>query len=556
MNVTNITQFYRNDSITNPNEIQLRQIVTNWLNDQEATGNKGKAARLIWDTFYGRSTELNLYDLNLNSIPEDALALLPFLKRLDLSKNPLPSFSLSNLSALETLAINNCQFSQLNLSNLPALRYLSAHDNHLEQVALSSMPALETLLLYSNQLTNIALSDCPMLNNCNLMYNHLEQITLSSMPALKELFLSNNRLISIILSDLPMLKECDFNRNKLENLNLSNLPALCSLNLMHNPHLDSLPLELSGYASLSSIEIYKTSIPSQMRQVILDATHSLRNKNRFSILLNLWIYYAGLSGNHLNPVLQLTEQEQIQVTEWLNRLAKAKDFQTQRQQLAQIVCNILNSVLDETFRELFITQITINNTDCEDRASMALNELYVSWVILCGLEHQSLSEKLKILMQAARTLSLREKLSEILDKNKARHDLKESVEIYLYYEIKLTNELDLLTAVRSIRYSAIGQRNWIDSELDQLKANTLSRAPYMAIKLPIFEKLINQDLSFKAELDTGSDAFSVKIEQIRESTALQEGVVLRKIEDLLRKKDQTLQRKKIAWLEEYSQKQI
>ena len=43
--------------------------------------------------------------------------------------------------------------------------------------------------------------------------------------------------------------------------------------------------------------------------------------------------------------------------------------------------------------------------------------------------------------------------------------MAESVEIYLYYETKLKNSFDLLTAMKSMKYEAMGKRDWIENSL-------------------------------------------------------------------------------------------
>ena len=192
---------------------------------------------------------------------------------------------------------------------------------------------------------------------------------------------------------------------------------------------------------------------------------------------------------------------------------RTEDYQGSQKKLAAIVYEMLeNLITNKKFKELFFDQAEVNNTACQDRAAMALNELYttlritqLSDKILIKDElteeaktlalRKLLIDQVRLMEGVSKTLALRRLLAEKIDKwEKENNTLdEEDTEIYLHYETLLREKLGLLTAVDDIHYD--GQCNWIDQEALVKEVNDT----YLndLVKVPIFEKLIEKEESFQ-----------------------------------------------------------
>lgn len=181
-------------------------------------------------------------------------------------------------------------------------------------------------------------------------------------------------------------------------------------------------------------------------------------------------------------------------------MERTKDFRSDTQSaLAKTVCEMLGDVIkNEPFKELFFAQITSNLEGCEDRAAMALNEIYTSWRLSKLDDTASVTEKLQIMGRGAKTLALRAAIAGCIDQHqKLMNNVeKEAVEIYLYYETALKEELNLLCATEKMAYGQIGKRAWIDEKslVDTVTETYLDHL----ITFPVFEKMIAKDETYNA----------------------------------------------------------
>lgn len=160
---------------------------------------------------------------------------------------------------------------------------------------------------------------------------------------------------------------------------------------------------------------------------------------------------------------------------------------------------LLNDLEDPEFKDLFFSQAEANNVCCEDRSAMSLNEIYTSWLLLCKSPNLPEKEKLRILAGVAKTLRLRKKVDAMIaqeerkrkKENPAYQGEVESVEIFLYYETALKQELQLETAIQTMKYSTIGKRSWIDQAalIQDVKENFYEEL----INIPIFEKMMQKE---------------------------------------------------------------
>lgn len=405
--------------------LAISAILTTWIDDSTAKGDKTEAVKRINKACIDKSRELNLSNLSLNKLPT-------------------------------------------------CLGYLSN---------------TETLDLADNEFCSLPIAVDQFLN-------------------LKQLYLSNNK-ISSLPTDIHQLSQLEL------------------LDLEDNSDLAELPTSLGRISTLEDIDIEGTKIPFQVLWAILSTCKSTRDeldRVTFTNHLGPWLALNGLeidseeSKNFIKNFENKEKESLFSHTEigtlrvWLWRLEETKDYQGCQKKLASIVYEILqNLISNKTFKELFFDQAEANNVDCQDRAAMALNELYTTLRITQLSDetlikdelteeaktlalHQLLKDKVCLMCKVSKTLALRRLLGKKIDEWEKQNKRlqEEDVEIYLHYETLLREELGLMTAIEESTYD--GQRKWIDSKALAKEVND----SYLddLVNVPIFEKLIEKEESF------------------------------------------------------------
>ncbi len=532
----------------------LHELLDAWLQNPRVTGNKAEAVKRITQAYQDRSGTLDLRNLDLNQLPP-GLKLLS-LTTLNVSYNRLTSLAgLVGCTNLRYLLVRNNQLATLKpLVHCTQLLYLCVEDNLLRSLeGLEGCTDLYSLEANQNQLETLkSLAHCTQLQWLYVGYNLLTSLAgLEGCTNLKKLYADNNQFTTLThLARCTQLQDLSVSRNRLTSLaglegctNLKKLYAdqnqlnspeplahcsqlqelnvshnnlrslsgihecleLSTLNIQFNRYLNTLPL--NPLPLMTQLDAAGTSIPDALCDAFFDACSTARNSlaaDRLPSLLTLWERYAGLPPGTLN--LQLDTQEKGHLHEWLIRLAKAKDFSTRQRELAKTVCSLLQSVSDPEFKKIFFIQVEANNECCEDRAAMALNELYLAEQLLLV----SGPAALLLLSRAAKTLALRAAISQRISAQEKKRGrlLEEGVEIYLYYE----TQLGLLTAVRSMGHGDMGKVDWIDEE--QLKGEVEASYFEHMVLSEACERLLLQDTTARPGFEAIQTEFGEKLEQI------------------------------------------
>lgn len=384
----------------------------------------------------GQSTELNLTGLGLRSLPS-LLWELTHLTKLVLDDNELTSLPSG-------------------IGNLRQLTLLSAEKNKIEALPYEIVNLRELRVLNFNS-------------------NQIEALP----PGIGG------------LQHLTVLKAA-FNRLEFIPPEIGRCIGLHTLDLHNNPYLHVLPMSLGQLTNITYLHVAGMGCDLDLNVVrtFFQQWQNLRAQDaidHWRHRVNIW-KAAGKSECNLEAIERFTQEHKIDLNEWLVRLERTRDFTRIQEQLASKVCNILESLCrNAAFKELFFAQVQSNNENCMDRAGMAFNEIYTAWKICCMPEETPLKEKLKIMTGAAKVLSLRKEIAKRVPANE-----KESVEIYLYFEILLRKRLDLCSAMEEMTYVEIGRRGWIDVE--QL-VETVNRTFFDELMaLPIFERMAKEQL--------------------------------------------------------------
>jgi len=303
------------------------------------------------------------------------------------------------------------------------------------------------------------------------------------MTQLKKLNLSYNKLKSLPneVTQLSNLQSLDLEGNReLENLpvNMGDLSKLQELTV-HRTKLGSLPMSLGRIPDLTFIGFDDTEIPGALVSAILTQCIKLRVGHVEETLpprLQTW-KASGKSEVDLSGLDDLDHSQKGILNEWLVRLERAQDFKRDQQRLASTACQILETVANDKagFRPTFLAEAFANNSDCEDRAAQGFNAMFTIWKLTTMPKNAPLKEKLSLMTQGVKTIALRSILANRIDVHEKQetkrlgrpYEEKESVEIYLYYEAALREKLNLLSAIKHVRYAdAMGRRNYIDSDPD------------------------------------------------------------------------------------------
>ncbi|MCB1135962.1 MAG: hypothetical protein KDK78_06820, partial [Chlamydiia bacterium] len=322
------------------------------------------------------------------------------------------------LAAYNTKASTLC-LRRLKLSSLP-----------LELVELTD---LNTLDLSHNHIRTfpLFLNQLPQLGGLLLSNNRIEILPdeISSLSALDLLNLAHNE-ISYIPDSIGMLRQLEsldlaFNRLSTLPATMGEMQQLRSLFLRDNGGLSELPFTCDHLARMTDIDAQGTGVTTPS-QVALNLAMALGD-----------LYWdaaedTDLTLPQLGFLLAFDEREAFLIKDWLQRLSATVDYEQCPAPLALRTCQMLASLESSApFREAFFAQVMSNNRRCSDRSSMAFNELYTAWRIACLPVEASVEEKLDILAAIARTVTLRNAITNIFDA--IGENPEESVETFLLF---------------------------------------------------------------------------------------------------------------------------
>ncbi|MBS0623663.1 MAG: leucine-rich repeat domain-containing protein [Verrucomicrobia bacterium] len=391
--------------------------------------------------------------------------------------------------------------SELGLTELPPLTALEAQVTilNLEGNKLTNFPAQ---LLKFSQLTALNLSD-----------NEIKELPadIHKLSKLNGLAINNNQLTTLPkeISQLSSLSFLDLSANNLTSLpeEIGALANLESLDLSQNPELSELPETFRNLSNLSRLECENTAIDDATVDKILgrvtephhDETTPLESRLAF------WYDLANTSSENLN-LQKFDSQQQGVINEWLRRLEETPDFKSNPQEFAKFVCQVLEfSQTDEVFKTNLLLQMEENNADCEDRAAMNINMIYIGWRLATLPPDASIEEKMKILTAGAKTLALQTAIDHALlawQKTNNEPPPGESVEALLYSVTALKEKLGLLCFTEKVKNPEFAEilMQTLGLKLDNLESSVRDNYVDVLADLSAFQDLANQDPVFKASL--------------------------------------------------------
>ncbi len=483
---------------------KLVKILQAWLPPaNQIQSDQVKARDIIIKAFDDRAVSLSLVGLGLNSLP--------------------PIFDFFKDLRVLNLSFNALTDVPSEISCLTKLEELHLESNRIENIseAICSLLKLKLLNLSGNRITHIPpkIDQLQKLMYLGLALNQITLIPLEmfQLQELLYLTLAGNQIAYLPpeIGRLQKLKTLRLCHNQLRFIpqEISDLQELRQLRISYNPSLNELPIAMGQLAHLEELLIDGTQIPVHFVPQILQACRSARDRIARQLFIErarLWITMSGNQDGELAETWQnaFNDEKKPILIDWLLRLEKAADFANNQKNLASTVCQIIQAIIDHpSFSETFWDQVRANNENCEDRAAMALNELFTSYVLHTVAANRSLEDQLQIIERTAKTLALRRQLANLIDqRQKSGYTvIEESAEIFLYYESQLQKDLHLLTAIEDMKYSIIGERSWIDRK--QLVKQVNDSYLNDLIRIPAFLEIIEKDSEFQNDWSAKADSY-------------------------------------------------
>jgi hypothetical protein len=447
---------------------------------RESSVNVEKVAKRISNAIENNSNYLNLINCNLQAIPPVLLQMLQ-LERLALFGNQISVIppETRHLQSLKWLNLSNNQISVITpeIGQLQSLKWLSLCQNRISVIPpeIGQMQGLERLALYINQISVIPPE-------------------IGQIQSLKRLALFGNQ-ISVIPPEIGQLQS-------LEELNLS-----------YN-QISVIPPEIVNLPFLFEIYCSGTKIPFPRQREI----ETILERKRAGVylpmlpdLLDKWKEIIKLSDHSLAFIDSLEDRKKTIIADWLLRIEKTPEYKKgDREEVAEAVCEILKTVGEKSdFAETFFNHAAANNTGCEDRAGMALNEIYCLWTIATlDKKKSTLEQKIQILLRAVKSYAFRYYISKWLQKNEANNH--ESVEVFLFYENLLKRDLNLISIVKIMTYGSIGNKLHKLSKQKVLDDVNESYLKHILV-IPSLEELISKEDDFIAMWNPLQESFQEEL---------------------------------------------
>ncbi len=478
----------------------------------------------------GKMSQLNELFLNKNKITQlpNSITQLTKLTHLYLDENYLEKLpdSIGNLTQLVELYLEDNELKILpnSIGELKLLHILNLRGNFLEELpSFKNFSQIISLDLNGNRLSNLptSITKLKTLTSLDLGNNSLQSlpITIHFLKELEVLCLSNNLLWDLPeeIGQLTSLLELYLNKNQLKEIpnSIGNLSQLTEINLASN-YLSTLPQEIIQCQNLAKLNLMANPTLSSLPQGIQELQNrgcrikAKQTISTLSFLLNKWIAKANKNEDSLNNrdnlVTEIEKainpQQREELCIWLNRLKKTKEFEVAKASLAINTIKMVQGLLkSKEFKDSFFNHIAVNNVACEDRTTLAYNEIYLAYLLQVEGKLLDDHEKLLLLIKAARTCALTNALSELILEYESEKGvaLAESSEIYLYYLIHFSHSMELLLAIRTMYYAdGWGKQDWMEQKIETLKILTAQKLMKELAALPLFEQFLQAKETFRA----------------------------------------------------------
>ncbi|EDV0659968.1 type III secretion system effector E3 ubiquitin transferase SspH1 [Salmonella enterica] len=379
-----------------------------------------------------------------------------------------------------------------NLTSLPelpeGLRELEVSGN-LQLTSLPSLPqGLQKLWAYNNWLTSLPTLP-PGLGDLAVSNNQLTSLP-EMPPALRELRVSGNNLTSLPVLPSGLQKLWAYN-NRLTSLPEMS-PGLQELDVSHN-QLTRLPQSLTGLSSAA--RVYLDGNPLSVRT--LQALRDIIGHSGIRIHFDM----AGPSvprearALHLAVADWLTsarEGEAAQADRWqafglednaaafslvLDRLRETENFKKDAGFKAQISSWLTQLAEDAALRAKTFAMATEATSTCEDRVTHALHQMN-NVQLVHNAEKGEYDNNLQGLVSTGREMFRLATLEQIAREKAGTLALVDDVEVYLAFQNKLKESLELTSVTSEMRFFDVSGVTVSDLQAAELQVKTAENSGF------------------------------------------------------------------------------
>ncbi|EAB1735433.1 type III secretion system effector E3 ubiquitin transferase SspH1 [Salmonella enterica] len=379
-----------------------------------------------------------------------------------------------------------------NLTSLPelpeGLRELEVSGN-LQLTSLPSLPqGLQKLWAYNNWLTSLPTLP-PGLGDLAVSNNQLTSLP-EMPPALRELRVSGNNLTSLPALPSGLQKLWAYN-NRLTSLPEMS-PGLLELDVSHN-QLTRLPQSLTGLSSAA--RVYLDGNPLSVRT--LQALRDIIGHSGIRIHFDM----AGPSvprearALHLAVADWLTsarEGEAAQADRWqafglednaaafslvLDRLRETENFKKDAGFKAQISSWLTQLAEDAALRAKTFAMATEATSTCEDRVTHALHQMN-NVQLVHNAEKGEYDNNLQGLVSTGREMFRLATLEQIAREKAGTLALVDDVEVYLAFQNKLKESLELTSVTSEMRFFDVSGVTVSDLQAAELQVKTAENSGF------------------------------------------------------------------------------
>ncbi|HBZ6169480.1 TPA: type III secretion system effector E3 ubiquitin transferase SspH1 [Salmonella enterica] len=382
-----------------------------------------------------------------------------------------------------------------NLTSLPelpeGLRELEVSGN-LQLTSLPSLPqGLQKLWAYNNWLVSLPTLP-PGLGDLAVSNNQLTSLP-EMPPALRELRVSGNNLTSLPALPSGLQKLWAYN-NRLTSLPEMS-PGLQELDVSHN-QLTRLPQSLTGLSSAARVYLDGNPLSERTLQALRDIT-SAPGYSGPRILFDM----AGASAPrearalHLAAADWLTsarEGEAAQADRWqafglednaaafslvLDRLRETENFKKDAGFKAQISSWLTQLAEDAALRAKTFAMATEATSTCEDRVTHALHQMN-NVQLVHNAEKGEYDNNLQGLVSTGREMFRLATLEQIAREKAGTLALVDDVEVYLAFQNKLKESLELTSVTSEMRFFDVSGVTVSDLQAAELQVKTAENSGF------------------------------------------------------------------------------